>query len=342
MSCTIGSLFTGCGGLDMGVEAALGEARKAWVCDVESGPRKLLAFRSPTLPNLGDVTKVDWGQVEPVDVLVGGSPCQDLSLAGGRAGMRPGTRSGLWESMLQAIDVLRPHLIIWENVYGALSAPAFSLLESRSGRLGVHGHGPVLRAAGRVLGDLAGLGYDAWWTIVRASDVGAPHRRARLFLAASDADREPWYQRWQPMPSKTSCGRTLTEFSGRSGKELRLLPTPTSSQMDGRKSPGFSGSGSFYDIVHGGRPGIIPYIRGIVRWEKAFREAPYLTDDNGWLSTSFVEWMMGLPEGWVTAPELGLSRREQLQILGNGVVPQQATYAIRVLAEMAEAVKEGE
>ena len=112
--------------------------------------------------------------------------------------------------------------------------------------------------------------------------------------------------------------------------------------MDGRKSPGFSGSGSFYDIVHGGRPGIIPYIRGIVRWEKAFREAPYLTDDNGRLSTSFVEWMMGLPEGWVTAPELGLSRREQLQILGNGVVPQQATYAIRVLAEIAEEVKEGE
>lgn len=342
MSCTIGSLFTGCGGLDMGVEAALGEARKAWVCDVEPGPRKLLAFRSPTLPNLGDIAKVDWGQVEPVDVLVGGSPCQDLSLAGGRAGMRPGTRSGLWESMLQAIDILRPHLIIWENVYGALSAPAFSLLESRSGYLGVHGHGPVLRAAGRVLGDLAGLGYDAWWTIVRASDVGAPHRRARLFLAASDADREPWHQRWQPMPSKTSRGRTLTESSGRNGKELRLLPTPTSSQMDGRKSPGFSGSGSFYDLVHGGRPGIIPYIRGIVRWEKAFREAPYLTDDNGRLSTSFVEWMMGLPEGWVTAPELGLSRREQLQILGNGVVPQQATYAIRILAEMAEEVKEGE
>lgn len=339
MSCTIGSLFTGCGGLDMGVEAALGEARKVWVCDVESGPRKLLAFRSPTLPNLGDVAKVDWGQVEPVDVLVGGSPCQDLSLAGGRAGMRPGTRSGLWESMLQAIDVLRPHLIIWENVYGALSAPAFSLLESRSGYLGVHGHGPVLRAAGRVLGDLAGLGYDAWWTIVRASDVGAPHRRARLFLAASDADREPWYQRWQPTPGETTCRRTLAEPCGCDREELRLLPTPTSSQMDGRKSSGFSGSGSFYDLVQAGREGFAPYLPAIRRWEKTTRPAPDPLD-GGRLSTRFVEWMMGLPEGWTTSPQAALTRREQLRILGNGVVPQQATYALRLLAEMARHTKE--
>lgn len=339
MSCTIGSLFTGCGGLDMGVEAALGEARKAWVCDVESGPRKLLAFRSPTLPNLGDVAKVDWGQVEPVDVLVGGSPCQDLSLAGGRAGMRPGTRSGLWESMLQAIDVLRPHLIIWENVYGALSAPAFSLLESRSGYLGVHGHGPVLRAAGRVLGDLAGLGYDAWWTIVRASDVGAPHRRARLFLAASDADREPWHQRWQPTPGETAYRRTYAESCGCDREELRLLPTPTSSQMDGRKSPSFSGSGSFYDLVQAGREGFAPYLPAIRRWEKTTRPAPDPLD-GGRLSTRFVEWMMGLPEGWTTSPQAALTRREQLRILGNGVVPQQATYALRLLAEMARHTKE--
>lgn len=339
MSCTIGSLFTGCGGLDMGVETALGEARKAWVCDVESGPRKLLAFRSPTLPNLGDVAKVDWAQVEPVDVLVGGSPCQDLSFAGGRAGMRPGTRSGLWESMLKAIDVLRPHLIIWENVYGALSAPAFSLLESRSGCLGVHGDRPVLRAAGRVLGDLAGLGYDAWWTIVRASDVGAPHRRARFFLAASDADREPWHQRWQPTPGETTCRRTLAEPCGCDREELRLLPTPTSSQMDGRKSPGFSGSGSFYDLVQAGREGFAPYLPAIRRWEKTTRPAPDPLD-GGRLSTRFVEWMMGLPEGWTTSPQAALTRREQLRILGNGVVPQQATYALRLLAEMARHTKE--
>lgn len=87
---TLGSLFTGYGGLDMGVKAALGgECREAW----RRGARTLLPGRFPV--NLGDVTLIDWDNVEPVDVLAGGSPCQDLSLAGGRKGMKPGTRSGL-------------------------------------------------------------------------------------------------------------------------------------------------------------------------------------------------------------------------------------------------------
>ena len=105
---SMGSLFTGYGGLDMGVADALGPARLAWVCDVGPGPCRLLAARHPGVPNLGDITEIDWGGVEPVDVLVGGSPCQDLSLAGGRAGMRPGTQSGLWESMMRGIvDLVR-------------------------------------------------------------------------------------------------------------------------------------------------------------------------------------------------------------------------------------------
>lgn len=120
---------------------------------------------------------------------------------------------------------------------------------------------------------------------------------------------------------------------------MRLLPTPTSSQMDGRKSPGFSGSGSFYDLVQAGREGFAPYLPAIRRWEKTTRPAPDPLD-GGRLSTRFVEWMMGLPEGWTTSPHVGLTRREQLRILGNGVVPQQATYALRLLAEMARHTKE--
>ena len=91
---TIGSLFTGYGGLDMGVAMALDpEARVAWTSDVEPGPCRLAEVRWPDTPNLGDITKVDWSDVEPVDIICGGSPCQDLSLAGKRAGMATGT---LW------------------------------------------------------------------------------------------------------------------------------------------------------------------------------------------------------------------------------------------------------
>lgn len=136
MTYTIGSLFSGAGGLDMGVQMTLGPADLKWVSDVEPGPCTLLAHHWPDAPNLGDISTVDWGQVEPVDVITGGSPCQDLSLAGARAGMKPGTRSGLWESMFRAISIIRPHLVVWENVRGAFSAPAFSLMESREGRVG--------------------------------------------------------------------------------------------------------------------------------------------------------------------------------------------------------------
>ena len=117
--------------------AAMGyESHTAWVSDIEPGPCNILAHHHPDIPNLGDITQVDWTQVEPVDIITGGSPCQDLSLSGRRAGMRPGTRSGLWESMLTAIATIRPRLVVWENVRGAYSAEAFSLMESREGHLG--------------------------------------------------------------------------------------------------------------------------------------------------------------------------------------------------------------
>ena len=133
---TIGSLFTGYGGLDMAVRMAIDPAaRVAWTSDVEPGPCRLAEVRWPGVPNLGDITQVDWSTVEPVDIICGGSPCQDLSLAGRRAGMASGTRSGLWESMYEAVKTLRPRLVVWENVRGALTSGAFSLVEFEQGLL---------------------------------------------------------------------------------------------------------------------------------------------------------------------------------------------------------------
>ena len=116
--------------------------------------------------------------------------CQDVSTAGKRAGMRAGTRSGLWSSMCDAIDILHPRLVIWENVRGVLSSKADSNLEPCPGCVGGSGGGPALRALGRVLGDLADLGYDARWYGLRAADVGAPHGRHREFVYAYPADPE--------------------------------------------------------------------------------------------------------------------------------------------------------
>ena len=98
---THGSLFAGMGGLDLAITDVFG-ATTAWVSDVDPGANAILAHRYPDAPNLGDITRVDWATVEPVDIISGGSPCQDLSTAGRRAGMTPGTRSNLWESMREA------------------------------------------------------------------------------------------------------------------------------------------------------------------------------------------------------------------------------------------------
>lgn len=181
-----GSLFAGTGALDLGVQSVLGGST-AWVCEIEPAPSKILAHHLPDAPNLGDITAVDWSEVEPVDVLTGGSPCQDLSHAGKRTGMTEGTRSNLWVQMREAIAALRPRLVVWENVRGALSAPADSEMEPCSGCVGGPDDGPVLRALGRVVGDLSELGYVGGWRGLRAADVGAPHGRFRIFLFAAPA-----------------------------------------------------------------------------------------------------------------------------------------------------------
>ena len=239
---TIGSLFTGYGGLDMGAAMALDpDARVAWTSDVEPGPCKLAQVRWPDTPNLGDITGIDWADVEPVDIICGGSPCQDLSLAGKRAGMAAGTRSGLWESMAAAIETIRPRLVVWENVLGALSGRAYSPVESEPLLLGTGTAGPALRAAGRVVGDLASIGYDCAWRVVRASDAGAPHQRARLFVVGYP-NGEPWDVRGPAAPGQAQGGRPQRE-PARPGVG-DLMPTPVAQPSGNtpgehlRKKPG--------------------------------------------------------------------------------------------------------
>ncbi|WP_205661114.1 DNA cytosine methyltransferase, partial [Amycolatopsis vastitatis] len=158
----IGSLCTGLAGLDLGVAAVLG-GRIAWYTELDPHAERILTARLPGVPNLGDLRAVDFTSVERVDVLTAGFPCQDISAAGRRAGIEKGQRSGLWRNVLDAVRVLRPGLVVVENV---------AALRWRNGGLD------------RVLGGLAEAGYDAVWRCVRASDIGAAHRRERVFVCA--------------------------------------------------------------------------------------------------------------------------------------------------------------
>ena len=190
MTLRMGSMCSGYGGLDMAVHEVLG-GEVAWVADMDPGACTILAQRLPGVPNLGDITGVDWSSAEPVDVLTAGFPCQDISLAGKRAGMRKGTRSGIWTYVAAAIDALRPSLVILENVRSLTSAAADSDVEPCPWCLGDSGEQSALRALGAVLGDLADLGFDAEWVCVGADDAGAPHRRKRIFIVAWPAADAP-------------------------------------------------------------------------------------------------------------------------------------------------------
>lgn len=176
-------MFSGYGGLDLAVAEVL-NAEVAWHCEWDDAPSKILEKHFPGVPNYRDVSKVDFSQVEQVDILTGGFPCQDLSLAGKRAGLQDGTRSGLWSEFARAIEQIRPKLVVIENVRGLLSASANNGMEySEEDLATLNGRAPI-RAMGAVVGDLADLGYDCKWTGVRASDAGAPHNRFRIFIVA--------------------------------------------------------------------------------------------------------------------------------------------------------------
>lgn len=446
----VGSLFTGYGGLDLAVEEAFPDTDLAWVADNDPDVSTLLAHRYSGIPNLGDVTAVDWTTVEPVHVLTGGTPCQDVSHAGHRRGMTEGTRSNLWVAMRAAIEAIRPALVVWENVRGVVSAHASTDLEHCPRCMGdPRPDQPRLRALGRVLGDLAELGYDAAWHHLRATDVGAPHLRSRIFLLAWPAGQRPamgahpaalpgrgtdvvlmgtpaasiyrgaggigsashtarlarsyldaqatqlasdrllptpvvndmgagktvdWWDDWAPR-QRAADGSVAVHGPSLSIEAMRLLPTPgaydaerggpvpveqrkagghavnlqdvaatlpTPTATDARASGGNKPSNvTLTDATVRNLEAWGKYATAIDRWERILgRPAPAPTEpspnDNARLSPRFVEWMMGLPDGWVTGADLDLGYRAQLRLLGNGVLPAQGTAALAYLATVLE------
>jgi DNA (cytosine-5)-methyltransferase 1 len=171
-------LFSGIGGFSLGLDRAGGFETVAF-CEIEPFPRRVLAKHWPEVPCYEDVTKLTGDILKrdgiSVDVITGGFPCQDISVAGKQAGIREGTRSGLWSEIVRLIGELSPRYVIVENVAALLSGPS----EQRGGWFG------------SILGDLAECGYDAEWENIPAGAVGAPHRRERVWIVAY-----PTQHRW--------------------------------------------------------------------------------------------------------------------------------------------------
>jgi DNA (cytosine-5)-methyltransferase 1 len=296
---TIGSLCTGYGGLDKAVRAVFG-GELIWWSDIEDGPITIIKHRT-NAPNLGDLKTVDWASVQRPRIFTAGYPCQPFS----NAGLRLGTDDPrhLWPWIANAIGILRPEIIVLENVAAHLR-----------------------RGFDIVSADLASLGYVVGWTIVRASDIGAPHQRRRLFIVAI---------------ANTAC--ELFDRTGRLRQRWRSEhsdgrepATDTQSQRRDERGAEYAGQQGGLDAASDRGAIWGEYAAAIERWESVLgRVAPEPTEistrGGRVLSPAFVEWMMGLNLGHVTDPMHGLTRNQQLKLLGNGVVPQQAEHAIRIL-----------
>ena len=173
---TVGSLFSGIGGFDLGFERAGFDI--TWQVEIDDYANRVLAKHWPNVPRFRDVRECGAGNLAPVDVICGGFPCQPHSLAGRR--LASADERDLWGEFARIIREIRPRWVVAENVSG--------LLSSEAGRF-----------FGRVLGDLAACGYDAEWDCLPASAFGAPHQRDRVWIVAYPEDaarrrRAEWRQ----------------------------------------------------------------------------------------------------------------------------------------------------
>ncbi|MGI9459954.1 MAG: DNA cytosine methyltransferase [Pirellulales bacterium] len=364
---TVGSFCSGYGGLDLAVESFF-DAKLSWWCDNAETPKQLMATHWPEAAAHHDLTELNPHDLEPVDIINAGFPCQPFSLAGYRRGNEDDRAIFSW--IADSVGVVRPRYVFLENVAA------------------------ITPWGGGIVGALTELGYDSSWGIIRASDASAPHQRARWFCLATDTTRsseqsesestsrlawqsgrsvsgavtdsdserlqrhrtehelredrseeafgrdnsatantERWAVQRQRRPSELA-GTTRspeqlrrhaaadsgqdaanTESAERGNTQHERVATPTESATE---------SGECASEIEWG-----DYRPAIERWERVVgRLAPNPVDDDK-LSPHFVEWMMGLPEGWVCdhIPQ----RNRALSCLGNGVVPQQAILALHLL-----------
>ena len=176
---SIGSLFSGIGGLELGLEVA-GVGQTVWQVEQDEYCQGILAKHWPEAERHHDIKAVGINNLKRVDLICGGFPCQDISLAGSGTGLA-GERSGLWWEMFRVIRELRPRYVVVENV------PALTS-----------------RGLGAVLGNLASIGYDAQWDCISAASIGACHHRDRIFIIA-----------WRNAPKPLCKGPPLREGLGR-------------------------------------------------------------------------------------------------------------------------------
>ena len=293
---TIGSLFSGIGGLEKGLEIA-GLGPVLWQVECDPFCRRVLERHWPGATRFEDVCDVSAAELAPVDLICGGFPCQDVSSAGKGAGLA-GERSGLWREFARIVGELRPSWVVVENVASG-----------------------ARRWVDAVVRDLGQLGYATLPVPLSAADVGAPHRRARIFLVAH-AERES----------------LRLEQRRRGGEGWRGAPIP------GHDGGSRNAAHAHRDSEHAGA--IDGQVAGSPPATDAGGEGLQGAEHQG----ASPQWAVPARRAWAAdampkpalcrvddGPAAWLHRNDRLRALGNAVVPQCAEVIGWVVRELAGA-----
>jgi len=300
----VGSLFSGIGGVELGLERT-GGFTTAWFVENDKHAQAILRKHWPEATIYDDITTIDFSTVPAVDVLTGGFPCQDISNAGKRAGIT-GSRSSLWKHYVRAISILRPKYVFAENV-AALTQRGLDV----------------------VLADLASVGYDAEWYCVSASSVGAPHRRDRIIIIAYTNDADTRHVGSGGEQCEESVSKTSTDIPYPNGGGC--VHGQTEQYTDKR------GESAQYDAWKGGKDvenSVCDRIGTGNRTEINNGETCFEHSDKSICTSGGVGW-------WAVEPDVGRVangiplRVDRIKRLGNAVVPQWAQA-------IGQAIKEGE
>lgn len=316
------ALFAGAGGLELGVSLAIGKHyRPIAYVEREATSAAVLAANMERgwldkAPIWDDITTFTGDVVSPlvdnIDIVTAGFPCQPWSVAGKRRGTDD--ERWLWHLIFRLVCEIRPPIVFLENVPGIL-------------------HGGIEH----VLGDLSSIGFDAEWTCVRASDVGAPHRRERVFILANTESQRSGRKR---VSIRSGEPRQTTPDTDRRGATVGNTPNLVSEREQpertwGREPKETTGSCS-RDLVYSDEQRLQRWGRFIQRGNEWIPFPPSPSDTDAWtrilaerpdLAPATKPEIRGVVDGMAR----GLARNDQLRILGNGVVPQQAAFAYKLL-----------
>jgi DNA (cytosine-5)-methyltransferase 1 len=328
MTLTVGSLFSGIGGIDLGLERA--GMNVIWQSEIDPFACKVLKKHWPEVPNHGDIKEIKWHEIERPDIICGGYPCQPFSTAGKRRGNQDPRH--LWPWVRHAISQLRPRYAIMENVRGHLSMGGTD-----------------------VLSDLAGIGYDAEWRVISAASVGANHKRDRVIIVAYPNGSDSTHGRQREVISSedrsggndgTGSGSNIGEIGmGSTRQSKREVAYPDGERLERRGRLQRPKSQFSRPYIQSSDRGRASGMADTDSWETGWRLGS-ISEDSGLVfgrdnirrgTEGYAGW-----QWWESEPDVGRvahgvsNRVDRLKGLGNAVVPQVAEIVGRLVMEAAD------